>query len=119
MDRPQHNIEDSTAKCDALLGNSMFGVVLRQACAQTTHPSRAGIRIKAIPGFSCPVFHADTEGVWLAKESAARLELGPFAHGFRDPNRHCIDNVAATMPGLDPQLDPQLDPPTDIAGMLA
>ena len=103
-------IEETTAKCVALFGNSIFGIVVRTSHSQTTQPGRSLIKVKGIPGLPFPAFNADTPDAKRARDIAERhfdeladLTLEPFSYCFRDKNRHRIDNVVAEMLGLDPE----------------
>ena len=103
------DLSDEIGTCIALYFNSTFGVIVRSAYGQSTHPGRAQIQINAIAGLPCPDFAVDTPAAQHARDIAARyfdtlasMELQPFAYCFRDTNRHQIDLVVAEMLGLDP-----------------
>ena len=101
---------DTVGQCITLFCNSIFGAVTRQVYAQSTQPGRAMIHVKAISGFPCPGFSADTPEANRARtlatmwfDSLSKLELEPFGYCFRDRNRHRIDDAVAEMLGLDPK----------------
>ena len=99
--------DDDVKSALAIWLNSTPSLMIRTFYAQTTHPGRATMQIRALYGFPVPDFSVDSESGEQARAVArqhidelAALELQPASYAFRDANRHRIDAVALEMVGL-------------------
>lgn len=89
--------------------NSVIGIIVRGAYAQSQFATRSQLQVGAIPGLPCPQFQGDNLASAIARNIAsekfsklATMQLEPFAYCFRDTNRHQIDDAVAEMLRLDP-----------------
>ena len=99
--------DDDVKAALAIWLNATPALMLRTFYAQTTHPGRATMQIRALAGFPVPDFAAANDAGAQARAIArqhidelAALELQPASYAFQDANRRRIDSVALAMVGL-------------------